>query len=510
VKVQGRFSHSLRVLHSSPSESVGPPAELRAPEEDVQSVLLVRAVEEADRTGELASQAERLRASEACDPEAGFATFVVQRARVLRKSIEARAPRLARVRRATSLRIGWLWIAAPALVLGLASNLLGPHKHINVVANPLAGLILWNLAVYLLLVIEVFHHSGKAAKHGESHGVAGSLVTWRARTLAGRGGPAAEASVAYVQSWVPCALPLLGARLRRSLHLGAAALVTAALAGMYARGLLFEYLPTWESTFLGPSQVDAWLSILLGPASSISGIDVPSVRNIGQPGSPNAADWIHLYAVMTVVLVLVPRLILALGATRQARRLAAALTVETTGRYYRMVFASGHGGDLGVYVQPYSYTLTPARADALKAILHDVLGARANIEIASALEYGAGRQPASEAQELRAERASVLLFNLAQTPETEVHGRLLTELKGRAEEGGSCLVLIDSAGWMERAGEPSASERRLDERRRTWDRVVRDAGLTAVHINLDSPSGAELTDRIESGFWPARNVGVAS
>lgn len=514
MKVQGRFSHSLRVLHSSTSESVGLPTELRAPEEDAQSLLLVRAVEEADREGELVSQAERLRATEASQPESGFATFVVQRARILRESIEDRTPRLARMRRAASMRIGLLWIAAPALLFGLASNLLGPDKHINVVANPLAGLILWNLAVYLLLALGVLRRAGSrpaAAIAGtEGHGFAGSLVAWRARLLAGRAGPAANAGAAYAQAWVACALPLLGARLRRTLHLGAAVLVSGALAGMYARGLLFEYLPTWESTFLGPAQVDGWLALLLGPASMVSGIAVPSVERIGQPGAPNAADWIHLYALMTVALVLAPRLLLTMGATRQARRLANELTVDTSARYYRQVFASGHGGDLGVDVQPYSYTLTPARADTLKSVLHDVLGARAHIVVAPTLEYGEGRSPDPDPQEMRAERATVMLFNLAQTPETEVHGRLLTELRGSADRGGSCLVLIDAAGWRERAGEPSASERRLDERRRTWDRVVRDAGLTAVHVNLDLPPGAELLEGIERGFWPARDVGVAS
>jgi len=509
MESQGRFSHSLQVLRSSPSESAAVPTELRVPEEDAQCVLLVRAVEEADGAGEVLSQAERLRATEASRVESGFSIFVVERARLLRESIEGRTPAFARLRRASSLRIGALWIVGPALVLGLASNLLGPDKHINVVANPLAGLILWNVAIYVLLIVSLFRRPGVP--------FAANLVAWRARGLMSRSrmdGGAASAAASYVEGWVASAGTLLGARLRRALHIGAAAMVVGALGGMYARGLLFEYLPTWESTFLGPEQVDGWLSLFLGPASLLTGIAVPSVEGIGTPGSPNAAGWIHLYAATTVGLVLVPRVLLILGATRQARRLADPLTVDTRPRYYRRVFASGHGGDLGVDVQPYSYTLTPGRTDALKTILHDVLGARANIAVAASAEYGAGGLPsplrAEDPAGAHLDHAIVLLFNLAQTPEIEVHGRLITELGGRADEGATCLVLIDAAGWRERVGGVSASDDRLDERRRTWDRVARDAGFQAVHVDLDRPVDEDLLDRIEQSFRPARDVGIAS
>ena len=103
MESQGRFSHSLQVLRSSPSESAGVPADLRVPEEDAQSLLMVRAVEETDQEGELLPQAERLRATEASPLESGFTTFVVERARILRESIETRTPAFARMRRAWSL-----------------------------------------------------------------------------------------------------------------------------------------------------------------------------------------------------------------------------------------------------------------------------------------------------------------------------------------------------------------------------------------------------------------------
>jgi hypothetical protein len=509
MESQGRFSHSLEVLRSSTFDPAGVPAELRVPEEDAQSVLLVRAVEEADQDGELLSQAERLRATEASRLESGFPIFVVERARILRESIETRTPAFARMRRASSLRIGALWIVGPALALGLASNLLGPDKHINVVANPLAGLIVWNVAIYVLLLVGLFRRPRVP--------FAGNLVAWRARGLmsgARMDKGAASSAASYVQGWVASAAALLGARLRRALHIGAASMVVGALGGMYARGLLFEYLPTWESTFLGPQQVDSWLSLFLGPASLVTGIEVPSVQGIGAPGSPNAAGWIHLYAVTTVGLVLVPRILLILGATRQARRLADPITVDARPRYYRRVFASGYGGDLRVDVQPYSYTLTPGRTDVLKTILHDVLGARAQITVAASADYGEGALPpasrAGDPAQVPVEHAIVLLFNLAQTPEIEVHGRLITELEGRANDGDTGLVLIDAAGWRERVGETSASDRRLDERRRTWDRVVRDAGLLAVHVDLDRPVDEDLLVRIEQSLRPADDMGVAS
>ena len=497
----------------SPSSPL--PATLRLPEEGAQAVLLVRAFEEADSDGRLLPRSERMRASRAAQ-EGDFEHFLVRRAKALMTTLESELPVLARLRRAVRLRLALAWIVVPALVLGLLSNLLGPEKRINVIANPLAGLILWNLAVYVVLGVAWLRPSRGSIDVGPSLTLATRIASWPARA-AGRemAGelkmPKLAAGVGrFLEYWNTAARPLLAARIRALLHCGAAVAVVGALLGMYARGMLFEYLATWESTFLSAGQVQALLNLLLGPAAVVSGIPVPDVASIGGEQASNAAPWIHLYAVTTLLLVIAPRAFLAVSAARRAKRLRGALALDTNAPYYHRLFGSGGGGDVYARVLPYSYALGAQRVDRLKALLHDVLGARARIELAPVLSYGdlpdglEGDGTAFGAEPGSGDPWWVVLFNLSQTPESEVHGELVDRLKASVTRGGHFLILIDGSAWRDRAGDAPAFEERVTEHRRTWDRVLRDAGLSAVHLELDRAPTEELLHAIEAAVHPPR------
>ena len=67
----------------------------------------------------------------------------------------------------------------------------------------------------------------------------------------------------FAALWNRAASPLLASRVRGVLHVGAAALLVGAIAGMYVRGLAFEYRATWESTWLDAGQVQALLNLVL-------------------------------------------------------------------------------------------------------------------------------------------------------------------------------------------------------------------------------------------------------
>ena len=102
-------------------------------------------------------------------------------------------------------------------------------------------------------------------------------------------------------------------RAARILHFAAAALALGVIAGLYVRGLAFEYRATWESTFLDAANVHWLLALLLAPGSVLSGIAMPGVAQleaIRAPASENAATWLHLLAASVVVIVVIPRLVL--------------------------------------------------------------------------------------------------------------------------------------------------------------------------------------------------------
>ena len=151
---------------------------------------------------------------------------------------------------------------------------------------------------------------------------------------------------------------------------------------------------------------------------------------------------------------------------------------------------------------PYSYRLSGTATEALKGLLADFFGPRTEVRLRTTLDYGA------EGDELEpmTGRCLVVLFNLAQTPESEVHGELLRQLVADLGGGQALVAAVDGAAYRRRlhgddpeAGKDSA---RLHERRRGWDRVVREAGLSALHLDLQRGAGDEVLEEFERAAWP--------
>ena len=113
------------------------------------------------------------------------------------------------------------------------------------------------------------------------------------RSARGDAGRIIGASMAALTAdWFRLAAPLYTMRAARILHFAAAALALGVIAGLYVRGLAFEYRATWESTFLDAANVHWLLAALLAPGSALSGIAMPGVaqlESIRAPASENAA-----------------------------------------------------------------------------------------------------------------------------------------------------------------------------------------------------------------------------
>ena len=90
----------------------------------------------------------------------------------------------------------------------------------------------------------------------------------------------------FVRQWLQASASLNTARALSVLHHAAAAFAFGALAGLYTRGLAFEYLAGWESTFLSVETVGGLLQAVLGPASFLTGI---AAARRGAPGRDPAA-----------------------------------------------------------------------------------------------------------------------------------------------------------------------------------------------------------------------------
>ena len=223
--------------------------------------------------------------------------FAVARAAI---GLQRLLPRDASARRWLERRAwhpAWVWLGALlGFIAGVAVDRLGPPEHVNLLAPAVWAVVLWNLCVYAASALQW------------RGGVGGWLGPWLARR--GR-----RADLAASLLWARHAAPLSMKRAALVLHAAAATLALGLVAGLYLRGLVLDYRAGWQSTFLDVQAVQSLLSVLLAPASWLTGIGVPDVAPLrvgpGTPAHASAAPWIHLYATTLLLWVVLPRLGLA-------------------------------------------------------------------------------------------------------------------------------------------------------------------------------------------------------
>jgi hypothetical protein len=232
---------------------------------------------------------------------------------------------------------------------------------------------------------------------------------------------------------------------------------------MYVRGLGKEYKATWESTFLERPQVRALTGAVLGPASLITGIRVPEPPEKNR--EQDAAPWIHLWAASALLFIGIPRLLLANMARAEAAKaqpdyaaefgswlaVCRSLTIEQT-----------HKAEvLPVHCEP-----EPRVRDALRIVLQHLWGVHVSADFHAPVAYGAESVSVSPAEYL------VLVFPLATTPESDVHGALIREAAAKAPERRRRLIALDASGFESRFRTLPEYPERLAARRTAWEKIA--------------------------------------
>lgn len=493
-------------------------------ENAAREVLLVRAIEQADVDHAVFSREDREFASRSATALAHWTAakqrapldpgeFLARRARLLLDKLDQRYPHTLRAAHLGLWRPALAALLPPAALLaGALFERLGDSQRINILAMPLLGLVLWNLAVYLLLLlrpllIRLRLPAGARAASCDALGLLRSgLRRLLERGTARVSGPLAAPVLAFNNDWRLAGAPLVAARLGWLLHLCAALFAVGAVLSMYLRGLLFDYRAVWESTFLGPATVHALLSTLLGPAAHLIGEGFPTVSELSMlrhpPGSgESAARWIHWYAATVSALVIVPRGALALIAGWRARRLTRRLPLDLRTPYFRRLLGALTDTHEVLRVIPFSITLGPRQRDGLDRIIHHLWGERSTIKVESPVRYDAGVESAEPPDKPRSTNGvsvapatthqappatlTLALCSLAATPERENHGQFLDGLRARA--GTPVLLLVDSGGYTRRLGSMAGAANRLDERRGTWLAFATSHRWPIVFADLEAP-----------------------
>ena len=511
-------------------------------EQVARRVVLVRAIETADAGHAVLSEDDRKYASrsarelaawQASDSKSAVTQdhFLQQRSEQILKRLAERTPAFAAFQK-RALGLPGFWTALPLLALfagALLDRIADPHR-VDLLSAPLLFIVGWNLLVYVVLLVWALVPGGKTGLAGQ-----GLLRRLGVGKLAPpRKLPAALATGLgnFMAEWAQLSEPLTRLRLSRTVHLSAAAFALGAVVSLYARGLLTQYAAGWESTFLDATQVHTLLSWLFTPALAVfpflQGFTLAEIETLrfgvqagvqagagaatgaapGLAALPGALSgtvdaavastagagerWVHLYGATILLLVIVPRIVLASIASLRARRLARRFPLDLEHPYFRKLADSiGAGTPAVLRVLPYSFTLDEARDRGLWAVAAMALGAQARVLLRPTVPYGEEPKEALQAglHDARFDEAGVTvtaaLFNLAATPEKENHGAFLDYLARNSKRG--VAVLLDESGMLERAGGQGGAEARIAERIALWRQFCSFHGTAATVVNLLQP-----------------------
>jgi hypothetical protein len=478
-------------------------------EQIARRVVLVRAIENADTGHEVLSEDDRKYASrsarelaawQAADSKAAVTQehFLEQRSEQIIKRLGERTPAFATFGR-RGLGLPGIWAALPVLALfagALLDRIADPHR-VDLLSAPLLFIIGWNLLVYLILLIWAFIPGRKTGWAGK--GLLSRLSVGKAALPRKLPGALATGMTNFMAEWAVLSEPLTRARLSRTVHLSAAAFALGAVLSLYARGLLTQYVAGWESTFLDATQVHTLLSWLFKPVlflfpflQGFSLADIEALRfSAGTPATPaiGGERWVHLYGATILLLVVLPRLVLAAFAGWRARRLARRFPLELEHPYFRKLADSiGAGTPAVLRVLPYSFTLDEARDRGLWTVAAMALGAQARVLLRPTVPYGEEPKEAMGATPLEEAGVTVTaaLFSLSATPEKENHGAFLDYLVRNSRRG--VAVLLDESSLTERGAGQAGLDARVNERIALWRQFCSFHGTAATVVNLVDPA----------------------
>jgi hypothetical protein len=453
---------------------------------DWQSILRWRAIEEGDADGALLTEERRREATAhtragltselvKTDPAGPRETaFLLRRARWLEQEVVGCNGSLVRlIERLTVVAGRRMWIILGWLAAGITGYAVagfGQEAEFNLLALPLAGLLAWNLIITVLALVMEF---GKEARSPMLEWLAQRLTTQSGDRASVEGDPptgltvdqrfALLANAPAYERWQR--------RFRAWLHIAAALLALGSAIGLYARGWSKEYRAVWESTLLNETQAQSFFGTLFKPAAAVLHLPLPldqvpaMHRTSGVVKSPAPAlPWIHLYAGTLLVLVILPRALLAgLTVWRAHQALARRMSALGWHSYLVRTLRTVEGGQEIITALIHGTDATPAHREVWSRGVRERFGRMTEPEFIS---VHLGDEDDFVAAWKPAHPRVVLVFNLATTPEAEVQRRFVLDVKRRllsAQRAAELVVLLDATSIGNRW-----SPEKLANREKLW------------------------------------------
>ena len=375
-------------------------------EQVARDVVLVRAIETMDIKSEILSQEDRMYASRSAKELAQWQAadskspatgehFLQQRAELILKRLSERTPAFAAfAQRRPGLKGFSIALPVAGLILGAGlDRITDPHR-VDLLSAPLLAIIGWNLLVYVILLAWLFvpsKHTGWAEQEAAAPRQRGQ-VGHQAQAAAGAVGGAAVVHVRVGRAARPPDPRAPGPHLppdRRHVRRRRHAVAVCARLPVAVRRRLGEHLPRCVAGACHP------VGAVRAGVGCVSTSPVFRSRTSKRCASRSrrcrsaGARWVHLYAGTLLLLVVLPRLVLACVAHWRARTLARHFPLDLDQPYFRKLTAQAGANEPGVLrVLPYSFSIDEARDRGLSAVAAMLLGEQARVMLRPSSAYG--------------------------------------------------------------------------------------------------------------------------
>lgn len=478
---------------------------------EAKNVLLVRAIEEAQRDGDKSFKdvtasdfAEAgLKAAHALGEKAAPEKLLVTRAENVLSALRAKGLKPDVSTRALFVRsAGLLFLVLSFMAGALFDRVIPANNIVNLLSPPFWTVIVWNLVVYVFLFLGLFGLFGKKAGGEISLPLRNALFRFGsgiAYTGLHRGWKAS-----FLTDWVQTITPLIRAHVSRLLNLAAVFFASGLAVSLLVKGFGTSYWAGWESTWLAnnPDAVKTFVDWTYGLIPAVCDLPpVPDAETLAAmrvdklpylKEAVSAAPWLIRMMAILILVVALPRLFLALTATGRIRRFKKNVVLHSSDAYFAdLLTECRQDAATGRLVVLARDTAVKSPSPALSSFLAAWPDKKGQTVIGINPDDEAFIVPEAATAAVDNRRPITLFWcDAAVTPEDDVQGRTLEILKAACPPAKANLVcVIDLARFAERFRRYPA---RIEERTVAWKRFIESHELPVLTASAGDNAALEL------------------
>lgn len=427
--------------------------------------------------------------------QASFKKLLLTRSQAVLDALKQKGVKSIKVPQGIPYRGIGITIGLLAFVAGLLTNELSvTDGKINLLSPPLLGVIAWNIIVYCWIAAAFFLNKGKMP-FGPIRKALSKLLMF----IQSKGSRGHKDLLSFYDVWSEKEAKLLKLRVSEILHYSAMLFGLGLIASIAIHGWGTAYTVGWESTWLSdkPSAVLTFINLFYGliPLNQELFNELTpqaiSAMRFGEGSGANAAPWLlQLFYNISLVVVL-PRFVLGSIAAFRANHLQNNFPLDQENVYYCNILRQWKGKTMLIHIIPFSYPLSEKLKDGVKTLVSEIHPETSRCVFSEAAhedsvlpDFGMGEQT-----------EVIALFAMTSTPEVEVQGNFIKELKAKAQKSEALLrVLIDTSGFEARFAK---TPQRISERQKNWSDFLSNFTVSFAFVNLLNPDAKSVAKQFE-------------